>query len=87
MATVVVVAAVWTVYVAAITKYSDGEELDPERRRRVGLLVGGIVYLQLVALIVFTLINPALKPLLIAGAVLLILLRVMRCALPKVSAS
>ena len=80
-------ALLWTVYVAAVTKYSEGEELDPARRRRVGMLVGGIVYLQLVALIVFTLVNPSLKPLLIAGAVLLILLRVMRRALPKVSAS
>ena len=85
--TVAVVVVVWTVYIAAVTKYSEGEEHDPARRRRVGLLVGGIVYLQLVALIAFTLINPALKPLLIAGAVLLVLLRVMRCALPKVSAS
>ena len=85
--TVAVVVVVWTVYVARVTKYSEGEEHDPARRRRVGLLVGGIVYLQLVALIVFTLINPALKPLLVAGALLLILLRVMRRALPKVSAS
>ena len=85
--TVAVVAVAWTVYVAAVTKYSEGEEADPARRRRVGILVGGIVYLQLVALIVFTLVNPALKPLLVAGAVLLVLLRVMRRALPKVSAS
>lgn len=84
---VAAVIAVWTAYIAAVTKYSEGEEHDPARRRRVGLLVGGIVYLQLVALIAFTLINPAIKPLLIAGAVLLVLLRVMRCALPKVSAS
>ena len=84
---VAAVVVVWTVYIAAVTKYSEGEELDPARRRRVGMLVGGIVYLQLVALIVFTLINPALKPLLIAGAVLLILLRVMRRAFPKVSSS
>ena len=87
MAIVAAVALVWTVYVAAVTKYSEGEELDSARRRRVGMLVGGIVYLQLVALIVFTLVDPALKPLLVAGAVLLILLRVMRRALPKVSAS
>ena len=84
---VAAVALLWTVYVAAVTKYSEGEELDPARRRRVGLLVGGIVYLQLAALIAFTLVNPALKPLLVAGALLLILLRVMRRALPKVSAS
>ena len=85
--TVAVAVVVWTVYVAMVTKYSEGEESDPARRRRVGMLVGGIVYLQLAALIVFTLTNPALKPLLIAGALLLILLRVMRRALPKVSAS
>ena len=87
LAIVAALALAWTVYVAAVTKYSDGEESDPMRRRRVGLLVGGIVYLQLAALIAFTLVNQALKPLLVAGALLLILLRVMRLALQKVRAS
>ena len=81
------VAVIWWLYISLVTLYSIGEESDSEKKRRVGLLVGGIVYLQLAALIVFTLTNPALKPLLIAGALLLILLRVMRRALPKVSAS
>ena len=87
---VAVVAFAWTVYIAAVTKYSEGEERDPARRRRVGMLVGGIVYLQLAALIVLTLASPrpeALKPLLVAGAVLLVLLRAFRFAWPKVSAS
>ena len=87
---VAVAAVVWTVYIAAVTKYSEGEELDPARRRRVGMLVGGIVYLQLSALIVLTLASPrpeAQRPLLVAGAVLLVLLRVFRSAWPKVSAS
>ena len=84
---VAAVVAAWVVYVAAVTKYSEGEDLDPERRRRVGLLVGGIVYMQLAALIAFTMFKPTLKPLLVAGAVLLVLLRVMRRAFPKVSAS
>ena len=85
-----VVAAVvllWTAYIAAVTWYSNGEERDPERRRKVGLLVGGIVYMQLVALIAFTVFDPTLKPLLVAGAVLLVLLRVVCRAFPKVSAS
>ena len=88
--TVAVAAVVWTIYIAAVTKYSEGEELDPARRRRVGMLVGGIVYLQLVALIVLTLASPrpeTLRPLLVAGAVLLVLLRAFRSAWPKVSAS
>ena len=81
------VAVIWWLYISLVTLYSIGEESDPGKKRRVGMLVGGIVYLQLAALIVFTLTNPALKPLLIAGAVLLVLLRVMRRTLPKVSAS
>ena len=84
---VAVVAAVWTVYIAAVTKYSEGEESDPERRRSVGRLIGGIVYLQLVVLIVLAIANPYVNPLLLAGAVLLVVLRVFRRAFPKVSAS
>ena len=84
---IAVVAAVWAVYIAAVTKYSEGEESDPERRRRVGRLIGGIVYLQLVVLIVLALVNPCVNPLLLAGAVLLILLRALKRTFPKVSAS
>ena len=81
---------VWTVYIWAVTWYSKGEEDDPEKKRRVGALVGGIVYLQLTALLVLTLMFPqvaAMRPLLIAGAVMLILLRLFKTVLPKVSAS
>ena len=74
--------AVWTSYVAAVTKYSEGEEMDDEKKRRVGFLIGAIVYLQLIALLVFP-----VRPLLIAGAVLLILLRLTKRFLPEVSAS
>ena len=84
---VAAVVAAWVAYVAAVTKYSEGEETDPARKRRVGMLVGGIVYLQLVALTAFTLGNPVLKPLLVAGAAMLVLLRISKLALPKVSAS
>ena len=79
---VLVCAAVWTLYITVVTMYSLGEETDPARKRRVGFLIGGIVYLQLAALLFF-----AVKPLLIAGGVLLIVLRTMRRLLPKVSAS
>ena len=54
------------------------------------MLVGGIVYLQLTALIVLTLEFPqvaAMRPLLVAGAVLLVLLRLFKKAFPEVSAS
>lgn len=77
-----VCAVVWTVYIAAVTKYSEGEEMDAAKKRRVGFLVGAIVYLQLVALLVF-----GVKPLLVAGAVLLVLLRFSKKILPGVSAS
>lgn len=87
---VAIFAAVWTIYIWAVTWYSTGEENDPEKKRRVGALVGGIVYLQLAALLVLTLMFPqvaAMRPLLIAGAVMLILLRLFKTVLPRVSAS
>lgn len=78
----VVAAAVWVLCIAGVTVYSVGEEDDPEKKRRVGFLVGAIVYLQLLALMVF-----GVKPLLVAGAVLLVVLRFAKRQLPKVSAS
>ena len=76
------VALVWTVYIAAVTKYSEGEEMDAAKKRRVGFLIGAIVYLQLVALLIFR-----VDPLLLAGATLLVILRLMKRFLPGVSAS
>ena len=52
-----------------------------------GLLVGGIVYLQLTALIVLALRDPRVMPLMVAGAVLLVLLRLFKKVFPEVSAS
>ena len=78
---------VWTLYITVVTWYSTGEENDPDKKRRVGLLVGGIVYLQLAALIYLTMKGASVMPLLVAGAVLLVLLRLFKRALPKVSAS
>ena len=85
-----VACVIWLAYIWAVTWYSKGEEDDPEKKRRVGALVGGIVYLQLTALLVLTLMFPqvaAMRPLLIAGAVMLILLRLFKTVLPRVSAS
>ena len=85
-----VACVIWLAYIWAVTWYSKGEENDPEKKRRVGALVGGIVYLQLTALLVLTLMFPqvaAMRPLLIAGAVMLVLLRLFKTVLPKVSAS
>ena len=78
---------VWTLYITVVTWYSTGEENDPDKKRRVGLLVGGIVYLQLAALIYLTMKGASVMPLLVAGAVLLVLLRLMKRLLPRVSAS
>ena len=77
-----VCAAVWTIYIAAVTKYSEGEEMDAAKKRRVGFLIGAIVYLQLVALLIFR-----VDPLLLAGATLLVVLHLMKRFLPEVSAS
>ena len=85
-----VACVIWLAYIWAVTWYSTGEENDPEKKRRVGALVGGIIYLQLTVLLVFALAFPqvaAMRPLLIAGAVMLILLRLFKTVLPRVSAS
>ncbi len=81
------VGALWTLYIAGVTRFSEGEEDDPERRRRVGWLIGALVYLQLSALIVLTLMTPAVSPLMVGGAALLILLRLTKWLLPSVRAS
>ena len=75
------VALVWTGYIAAVTKYSEGEELDEAKRRRVGFLVGAIVYLQITALLLFR------SGIVIVMAVLLVVLRLLKRLLPEVSAS
>ena len=82
-------AAVWTLYIAVVTKCSEGEETDPERKRFVGFLIGALVYLQLLALLILYLVHPTalMRNLLLTGAALLIVLRLMKRLLPKVSAS
>ena len=78
---------IWTLYIALVSWYSKGEEGDPGKKRRVGLLVGGIVYLQLTALILLALRGAQVMPLLVAGAVLLVVQRLFRQCFPNVSAS
>lgn len=80
-------AAVWTVYIAFVTGHSAGEENDPAKKRKVGMLIGGIVYLQLIALMFYALVDSRTVPLLAAGGALLVLLRIARRMLPGVSAS
>lgn len=73
---------VWGVYISLVTRYSAGEEADPAKKRRVGMLIGAVIYLQLTALLLFR-----VDPLLLSGAALLILLRLSKRLLPEVSAS
>ena len=80
-------ALVWTIYISAVTRYSEGEETDPVRKRRTGILVGGIVYLQLASLVAFSVFGRPINDLLVAGAVLLLARRILIVALPKVSSS
>lgn len=83
-------AVIWWLYISLVTLYSEGEETDPAKRRRVGFLVGAIVYLQLAVLVALALAYPqvtALHALLVAGAVMLVALRALIRFLPKVSAS
>ena len=84
---VAIVAGLWFLYIWAVTKYSEGEEKDPGKKRLVGMFVGGIVYLQLLVLIVITMRDASTMPLLVTGAVLLVVLRMMKRLLPRVSAS
>lgn len=81
------VAGIFTLYIAAVTKYSEGEEHDPVRKVRVGMLIGAHVYLQLLTLIVFALLVPSTVPLMVAGAILLVVLRILKHTMPGVSAS
>ena len=76
------VAVFWWLYISLVTLYSEGEETDPAKKRRVGFLIGAIVYLQLIALLIFR-----VDPLLLTGAALLVVLRLMKRFLPEVSAS
>lgn len=47
----------FTAYIAAITKYSEGEEKDPVRKHRVGRLIGALVWLQLATIIFLEVFN------------------------------
>ena len=76
-----VCAAVWTVYIAAVTKYSEGEDMDAAKKRRFGFLIGAIVYLQIIALLVFQ------SGIVVLVGVLLVTMRLMKRFLPEVSAS
>jgi hypothetical protein len=81
------VVAVWFAYIAAVTKYSKGEEVDGEKRALVGRLVGGIIYLQLTALIVCSMVNGQCNVLLIVALAMLFIMRIVRRFMPFVSAS
>lgn len=79
----------WTVYIGLLTRYSSGEESDPAKKRFVGFLIGALVYLQLLVLLVCYVVKPSVptRNLLVAGALTLVLLRILKRAFPKVSAS
>ena len=51
------------------------------------MLIGAHVYLQLLTLIVFALLVPSTVPLMVAGAILLVVLRILKHTMPGVSAS
>ena len=53
------VAPAWYFYFTFLTRYSEGEELDEAKKRRVGALVGGIIWLQIAALAVLCVAFPA----------------------------
>ncbi len=82
-------ALMWTVFIAAVTRYSRDEDAHPEKRACVSQLIGALVYLQLIVLLAVYLLSPTSfsRALLLAGAVLLICQRLLKSILPKVSGS
>ena len=72
----------WTAFIAAVTKFSEGEEADSRRRKLVGILIGSLIYLQLLVMLLFP-----VRAFLVAGAFLLLALRLSKRLLPEVSAS
>lgn len=82
-------AGLWTLYIAGVTRSSEGEETDPAKKARVGFLIGALVYLQLAVLLAAAVCRPLpeIRRLLVAGAMMLVLTRLFRHAFPKVSAS
>ena len=82
-------ALMWTVYIWAVTKCSEGEDKDPAKKQHVGFLIGALVYLQLIVLLVAHLHAPngVTRGALLGGAAMLIALRFLKGVLPKVSAS
>ena len=79
----------WFVYITAVTQYAKYEDVIPGRRAIVGLLISALVYLQLLALLFFALSYPSLQmqKLLLSGAIILVILRLSKKFMPKVSAS
>jgi XTP/dITP diphosphohydrolase len=85
-----IVSFVWFVYVSCLTHYASDENEFPSKKPFVRLLISVLVYLQLLALIVFAVAFPptdAIRHMLFAGAGLLILLRLMKSAMRDVSAT
>ena len=75
------VAAFWWLYISLVTLYSEGEEADAAKKRRVGFLIGAIVYLQIIALLLFQ------SGVAVLAVALLVVMRLMKRFLPEVSAS
>ncbi len=84
-----VAVAVWTAYVTWITLCARDENADPAKRKRVGWLIGSLVYGQLLVLVAAYQWEPsqALRNMLLVGAAMLLVLRLLKRSLPEVSAS
>lgn len=85
-----IVSALWFAYVSYLTYYASDENTRPSKRPVVSLMILMIVYLQLLALIVFAIAFPPSAPMrhmLFAGAALLIATRVLKMSMRDVSAT
>lgn len=86
MCALAIAALVWTIYIWAVTKYSEGEETNPARKRRVGKLIGALVWIQLAVVAIFACFFHVFW-LLAAQIIMIAALFVLKRLLPEVSAS
>ena len=85
-----VVCSHWLIYITCLTWYASDESFDVSKKPVVTFLIGAIMYLQLGTLLLAALMFPpmaAIQHLLLAGAVLLLVLRLFRRLMRDVSAT
>lgn len=84
------IVAIWLFWFTGVTRFSAGEENDPAKKRLVGVMIGAIVWIQILALTILAMLHPEAslaKPALVAAGCCLVALRLFKRLMPGVSAS